>query len=275
MLIGILSLAICVLANSVVAQTLEEPGWGFKFQVPRGWNAKKQSSGALLGHDRIPGLIMVLPHSAANIQEMRREMGEGLQEEGLQLGTTGDLQLFGKNALVGTCEGFADGQPVKGRVFGAIASGGGGAYVIAITTPEKYGHELGESAESIVRGIQFTRLESSDLMRHFAGTWVNSTTSTETRVTMKSNGDFLEGYESSYGGRSNDQYGNQDLAWGTAGQQQSTGRWTVRGSREKGVITVVWKSGKRVDVEYRVHVEKGQTYWNEYWFSGKLYGRSR
>jgi hypothetical protein len=92
---------------------------------------------------------------------------------------------------------------------------------------------------------------------------------------MKSNGDFFGGYESNYSGRSKDQYGNQDLAWGTAGRQQSRGRWSVRGTREKGVITVTWQSGRRIDVEYRVHVENGQTYWNEYWFNGKLYGRSQ
>jgi hypothetical protein len=173
-------LVVFLSSNCVVAQTQEEPEWGFKIQVPTGWKCEKEASGSLLGHDRIPGLIMVPPHSAADIEEMRRQMGEGLQEEGLQLRLSEELHPFGKNALSGMCDGFADGQLVKGLVVGAISSVGGGAYVIAITTPEKYGHELRDAAETIVKGMQYPKFETSDLMRQFVGTWVNSTTNTQT-----------------------------------------------------------------------------------------------
>jgi hypothetical protein len=30
-----------------------------------------------------------------------------------------------------------------------------------------------------------------------------------------------------------------------------------------------------MNIQYRVHVENGETYWNEYWFNGDLYGRQR
>jgi hypothetical protein len=46
-------------------------------------------------------------------------------------------------------------------------------------------------------------------------------------------------------------------------------------TRERGVVSLVSGDGKRYDLEYRVQVEKGETYWNEYWVNGKLYGRSR
>ncbi len=61
----------------------------------------------------------------------------------------------------------------------------------------------------------------------------------------------------------------------TAGQGSKKGRWTVRGTKEKGIITLVSSEGLRSSHEYSVHVEKGETYWNEYWINGKLYGRTR
>jgi hypothetical protein len=65
------------------------------------------------------------------------------------------------------------------------------------------------------------------------------------------------------------------MAWGTARNDQSQGRWTAQGSREQGVITITYSNGSSSSVEYRVHVENGETYWNEYWFNGELYGRER
>lgn len=34
-----------------------------------------------------------------------------------------------------------------------------------------------------------------------------------------------------------------------------------------------FKDGREVVVEYQVHIEKGKTYWREYWFNGELYGK--
>jgi hypothetical protein len=33
------------------------------------------------------------------------------------------------------------------------------------------------------------------------------------------------------------------------------------------------RNGSQVTVRYQVHVEKGQTYWREYYFDGDLYGK--
>ncbi len=77
-----------------------------------------------------------------------------------------------------------------------------------------------------------------DLMNHFAGTWWNATTNTETNVTLAADGRYFESSSSSYSGGSSDQYGNSDMSWGSAGDQNAQGTWTVRGTREEGVLTI-------------------------------------
>ena len=111
----------------------------------------------------------------------------------------------------------------------------------------------------------------ADLMRHFAGTWWSATKNTETHVTLTPDGLYYENYESSYSGSTTDQYGDVDMTWGTANQQNAQGTWIVEGTREEGTITISLQNGNQQTINYRVHVENGQVYWREYFFNGDLY----
>ena len=266
---------LAVIALPLAAQTVSDPSWGFSFPVPAGWKVHQEAAGALLGHDTIAGLIMVLPHSAGSLAQVREEMLQGLVEQGVELMVVGQLDQVLKNVIGGACEGFVDGRQAKGRVFGVVSPQGGGAYVIAVSTPEAYRKELALVADQIAKGMQFPKVDSSDLVRALAGTWVTMTTNTETRVTLAANGQFSLYSESSYGGSFTDSGGGNAGGWGTAGNREYRGRWTVRGTRQQGVITLVYESGERADVQYAGHVEKGETYWNEYYFDDNLYGRKR
>jgi len=269
------AILLAFVALPLAAQTVSDPSWGFSLTVPAGWKVHQEPAGALLGHDDIAGLIMVLPHSAGSLAQVREEMLQGLVEQGVELRVVGQLDQVLKNALGGACEGFVDGQQAKGRVLGVVSPSGGGAYVIAVSTPAAYRKELALAADQIAKGMQFPKVDASELVRALAGTWVTMTTNTETKVTLAANGQFSLYSESSYGGSFSDSGGGNAGGWGTAGNREVRGRWTVRGTRQKGVITLVYESGERADVQYAVHVEKGETWWNEYVFDGELYGRQR
>ena len=59
------------------------------------------------------------------------------------------------------------------------------------------------------------------------------------------------------------------------GNDKSQGKWTVRGNKESGTIIVKLNNGEEIYYEYRVHKEKGYTYYNEYWFNGDHYAKNR
>jgi hypothetical protein len=115
----------------------------------------------------------------------------------------------------------------------------------------------------------------SELMKNFAGTWVNYTTNTETRMSFAPDGNYYEYYEASYSGDYTDGGGNDQGSWGNANASNAAGTWTATGSRSQGVITITYSDGTERRIEYSVHVENGETYWNEYWFNGALHGRQR
>lgn len=116
---------------------------------------------------------------------------------------------------------------------------------------------------------------SSDLMNHFAGSWTTTTTNTQTWVTFRTDGTFSDQYESSYSGDYSNQYGNDMGGWGTYNQQSAAGRWSVSGTREQGTIIIIYNNGTQRAVEYRVHSENGQVYYNEYWFNGVFYYKEK
>lgn len=262
-------------SSTISAGEVGDANWGFKFRPPAGWKFQKTNEYILLGHDTIAGAIFVLPHMAESLQAVQTEMQGGLSEEGVQLFPAGAVQPFGSNAFAGEYAGIADGQQVKARGIGTFSPyGGGGAFIIAMTTPNMYGTQLSGAADAVVRAIQYFKVEVSDLMRHFTGTWASATTNTLTNITLGADGSYGDTYESAYSGDLTD--GTYDTGdWAVTGQDQSKGRWTVRGNKQQGVITIKYANGNEETLEYRVHVEKGETYWNEYWFNGSHYQRIR
>jgi hypothetical protein len=213
-------------------------------------------------------MMMVFPHTAGSLEELKALMSQGLEEEEVTLSPSSQIAATGKNTLSASYEGVYQGQQVRAKGYGTLSPHGGGAYVIALCSPENYGKKLEAAADALVRSIRFVKPEVADVMTHLVGTWATMTKSTETTVTLAGNGQFSTNYEASYSGTESGQ-------WGLAREDQSAGRWTARGSREQGTISLQYTNGKVETIQYRVHVENGEVYWNEYWFNGDLYGRKR
>lgn len=163
---------------------ISDPSWGFKFHTPLGWKAQKDASGAILGHDKVDGMILVYPHSARNSKEMEQQMQEGLKEDVNYLTPSEEIKSSGKNVIVGDYEGMYNGEQVKGKGIGTLSPHGGGAYIIAISTPEKFSKDISKAADTIAKSMQYVKPNvSSDLLQVFAGTWTNYTKSTKTFIT--------------------------------------------------------------------------------------------
>lgn len=258
--------------NSNIGQgEVGDPSWGFKFTPPAGWVHQQTGEGVILGHNTIAGMILVIPHMSENMQQMQQEMMQGLQEGGSYLAPSGALENTDQNVLSGDYAGSMDGTQVKARGFGILSPNGGGAYLIAVSTPEGLSDDLVGAAEAITRNIQYFKVDVSDLARHFAGTWSHFTTNTSTWMTFHPDGSYSDEYEASYSGNLTDGAGTQTGNWGTAGQESGRGRWTVRGTKDAGTIIVRKANGDEVYYEYRVNQKDGRKYYWEYYFNGDFY----
>jgi len=263
---------------TVAAGEVGNPGWGFKFVPPEGWKFQQDMSMAILGHDTIPGMIVVAPHEATDLEQAAAQMQEGITEEGVALHPTGAVSRHGDNALVAVYSGLFQGQQAKARGIGTLSPHGGGAFILAVTTPESFGPELVAAMDQIASAVRYFKVDVSDLVRHFVGRWAsysgNSAGGTLSNLTFHPDGTFADDSETSYNmNYSGDGWGTPDTNVGAVGVSGSRARWTVRGTREAGVITIHLPDGTKSTIEYRVFVERGQTYWTEYLFNGRHYAK--
>ena len=256
----------------ICAETIGNESWGFSFGVPEGWLYQHGPEGAVLGHNSIPGMIIVMPHMASHMGEVSGEMQQGLIEEDVQLYPAGGIQQIDTGIVSGDYQGLFNGQQVKATVIGTVSPDGGGAYIFAIALPQEYSSELGRAAMSIAKNMQYVKSDSGSLMAHFAGSWASFSSNTEDYITFFANGQYTNEYVASYSGEFTDAFsGEQTGNWGVSGGDQELGRWSVKGSKRKGMIYLQASDGSQYEIRYEVHVENGVTYWSEYYFNGSFY----
>ena len=267
----IIALFLLIPSTIFSQQQVGNPNWGFSFQVPSGWLFQQTEEGVILGHNTIPGMILVLSHMASTIQEVRGEMQGGMTEEGMELYLTGSLKAVTKGILAGDYQGTFQFEQVRALCLGTLSpNGGAGAFIIAMTTPQQYGSALSGPADAIARSMQHQKMDTGNLAGHFSGTWVHYSKYGQTSVTLAANGDYYFQDESSYSGNLSDGTSNTGT-WSAGGESREKGKWTVRGNKQAGSLIITYQDGSRENVQYQVFVEKGQTYWSEYLFDGTHY----
>lgn len=250
---------------------------GFSFIKPNGWVHQFADGQILLGSNTIAGLISVFPHRARNIQEMQGLMNQGFQEEGVYLMLQGAIQQHKSGILSGTYTGVVQGEQAKGHGLGIMSPHGGGVFVMAVSTPQKLGPEITAAADYIIRNTSFQKQVTgdSDLVRHFAGEWAWTNGYRTEWMTFYPDGTYSDQAEAGYSGNFTDGAGNVTGNWGVAGENRNTGRWSIRGNRDSGVITVLHPDGRRVNYEYSVYVERGRKFYREYMMNGYHYNKQK
>jgi len=257
-----------------------DPSWGYKFNAPAGWKWKSDHSGAMLGHDTIPGMILVIPHHEKDLQSVGRQLSQGLQEEDLTLAASSRVSQTGNGVLNCDITGVAQGQRVKGRAYGTVSPYGGGAYVLGVTTPEKFGEGIAEAARAISSSLSYFKVDITPLIRHFAGMWASysggSGGGTLINYEFYADGTFADTSETSYNiNSSSDGWRTPDTNIGATGRQSSRARWTVRGTLEAGQIIITQPDGSERYIDYRIFVEKGRKYLREFVFDGRHFSKRR
>lgn len=250
-----------------------DPSWGFSFSPPKGWKFRKDPNNVLLGHDIIAGMIVVFPHQVSGMQALAQQMQEGLVEQGVFLKLSSQLSQKGNSLLSGEYTGTVQGQKARGHGIGTLSPHGGGAYILAVTTPERFGKEIAEAAIAIAESMRYFKVDVSHLMRIFVGRWASysgiSGGGTLTNYTFYPDGSFLEEGETSYSSEySSSGWTMPDSYAAAVGTDSRRARWTVRGSERQGQIIITSPGGAEGVIDYQVYVEKGQTYWREYLFNG-------
>jgi len=256
-----------LIVASLWAEKIQNDLWGFSVTTPKQWLYEQNSEGIFLGHNSIAGMIMLYPHELKTKKELKDLMRQGLNEDDGYLRLEGTLKKYGKRGYVGDYRGRYQTQEVIAKGYGTLSPYGGGAIIIAMSTPEGFSKQLNSAAISMVKSLRYKKSETTDLMKKFVGKWTTMTRYSETHIYLFANGTYSNNYSASYG--------NSDpsagTTWGGANESQNDGRWRVKGTLKQGKIIMTESNGQQYEYPYHVHVENGKTYWNEYYFGDSLY----
>jgi len=122
--------------------------------------------------------------------------------------------------------------------------------------------------------VSFTKSEGTTavaasvagVFQELVGRWKDIRSSGHTIIELKASGQFS--YYSDYvAGNSN----AGETNWGSGNSSNARGSWQARGTAQQGTIYYQTEDGGQNTLDYRMHVEKGQVYWNECFFDGQLY----
>jgi len=250
---------------------------GYSFTRPDGWVHQHADGQILLGSHTIPGVISVFPHQAKSMQELHGLMQLGIQEEGVFLNLDGNVQQKGSNGVVGYYNGSVQGEQARGYGMGLLSPHGGGIYILAVSTPQKLGQEIMAAADYLASNTQFNKRKTGDsnLVRHFSGEWAWTSGYRTSWMTFFPDGSYSDQSEASYSGNMSDGSGNVTGNWGVAGQDSNRGRWSIQGTIDSGVITVINPDGSQNRYEYSVFIERGEKYYREYMINGYHYSKQK
>jgi hypothetical protein len=196
-----------------------------------------------------------------------------MDESNIRLLPRGAFTQLGSIGIAGELAGTWNGQAARARMVVVQFPEGGGVYVIGVTGERLFGTELAVATDAIARSVRAS--DTREAAARLAGGWTTMNANRQRTIVLRPDGSFTESGESSYSGSLSNSLGETTATWGTSSQQQAGGRWISRGTAQEGVLVLTYPDGTAVPISYRVHIENGRVYPNEYRFDGVLWTRSQ
>lgn len=249
------------------------PDWGIRFKAPQGWTGQPQEGGYLFVSNTQKGFVMVIPHEATTVAEIRTEAQQGLvePESQTQLMLEGATEDLGSSGVAGTFGGTLNGTAARARVIGIVSPHGKGAMIMAATEKDAYTDEYAQLADDMARSITFSKPETTPLVQEWKEflygcrlSYFNSYDSGYggggyiDEATM----DLCPGYFS-YGDHSETVFNQPDLSGSDvylSSGGKGAGQWTVIQQGQEAILQLLYHDGSVKS--YTLGYEDGKTYLN-------------
>lgn len=157
--------------NSVSYETL-----GISFSVPNGWYGEEVAAGYLMTAQNGEGYILMKPHEAKTIAELKAGAQEGIVDEASasQLNLSSNIEQIDAKSIGAEFKGIVEWSPAKAYVIGLLNPYGKGVIIIATTAKKNYSDRFKELAVLVANSVQFTIPKESGEVKKWAQKLKNS-----------------------------------------------------------------------------------------------------
>jgi hypothetical protein len=134
---------------------------GLSFDIPPGWTGQIEGEYILLGHNSIPGIMILSQNNSLNTEEMVNLAGQGIEEEGLQLRPEAQFETKGSKRVEGSYTGWFNGSQVKAYAIGMINNLGSGINILILTESKLFNQVHKAEANKLANSVRFYQAKES------------------------------------------------------------------------------------------------------------------
>lgn len=235
---------------------------GLSFDIPTGWRGQVDGEYIVLGHETVPGLLILSANTAPNTTALKKQAEEGVLDEGVQLSPHGEFIIKNKNRVEGMYTGTFNGQDVKGYVIGLINGLGKGMNVLILTESTKFTQAHQKEADKLARSVVFSKAEDSQATTFWKQKLIGNQLyfgltrgdgSEKRTIDLCSDGSFT------YYGNSHIAF-DESYGFGSAGNNEhNTGTYTIYSLGSSSVLELTFTNGKIVEYDLSTN-DAGNTF---------------
>lgn len=130
----------------------------YQASIPNGWSSigsNEEKQLYILGHNRLPGMIFLLPSASNNAKEIIREINKEMQSAGISIYDSSNFKTFGKFGISGFTEGNYAGTEIKAYFIIVPSPHGGTVISIVISDNNNFTKEHIEGTNLLADSIKF------------------------------------------------------------------------------------------------------------------------
>lgn len=164
-------LPLLLFMNSTSAQLTGEVNYdhlGIRFQIPAGWLGQEMEGGILLGHNSIPGLVLVTLHEHNSLAALQQDARIGINEaNGTSLNLASQIQTLDQQTIGGEYAGTIEWTPAKAYALSTLNPHGSGLTVFAAASADAYNDSYRQLALQIKQSIRFSKPDIGDIVNQW------------------------------------------------------------------------------------------------------------
>lgn len=143
---------------------IDYPDYGLSFEVPAGWIGQENGDTFIMGHQTIPGFIILTLHDAPDIQTLKQEAQAGLQDtNGTNLTAISSPKLYGSDGISCAYEGTIEREQAKAFGIALMSPNGGGVTILVAASSSLFSSDYQQYAYHVAQSVEFRKIEKADV----------------------------------------------------------------------------------------------------------------
>lgn len=136
--------------------TVENPEAGVRFTIPEGWSGELSGDVLVMRSDSSSYAILLIEHQHSDLDGLRSELEQGVNQDGFSLGLMGMVSPYGEMGLSAQYEGVVRSRETSAYLVSLLHPFGRGLSIMAIGNSEEMGRDWVELVNGFADTIEFS-----------------------------------------------------------------------------------------------------------------------